>query len=86
MKKVIVVPLGVLDEKHLGELENNGYIVIICDEPEKVKILSPEAIETSDAFLAALAGLTQTFDIGGTINAKPAYEFVKELYKMLSKK
>lgn len=48
MKKVITMPSGVLSPLELRELKEAGYIVLVTDEPEKIKFVSDSEHYTFD--------------------------------------
>lgn len=78
---IVVVPKGCLRPTQIEDLNNKGYSVIECDEPEKVKIILPEpVVNTNDYFMSALKAISEDNMSG------PKEKFVRELFGRLSKK
>jgi len=67
--------------ENLAEIKAAGYVVVMCDQPEKVIVKLPQAnSEGGDMLMAALHGIVN----GGYT---PPYEkFVKELHARMLKR
>lgn len=81
MKPILVVPSGVLSVEEKKSAQDGGYIVIITDEPENVRIVTPiSTMDGLDIMSAAIIGLSkESLDYG-----KQA--FVKELARQIQDK
>lgn len=78
---IISVPKKVLTPGQKTQLVKKGYVVIECDEPEKIRVLNPETnIDTNDYLMAALYALKESCPV-----YKQQY-FVNELFKRLKEK
>ncbi len=78
---IVAVPKQILSVKQKNLLTKKGYVVIECDEPEKIRIINPEVtIDTNAFMMAALKGCTVNMAVGKT------EIFVNELYERLNKK
>ncbi len=78
---IIVLPKNAITATKRKQIEKKGIVVIECDEPDKVKIISPEYVaDRSDLFLSALTALDTTFP------ASKSEIFVHELKARLTKK
>lgn len=75
---ILVVPKKALTQAEKKELLKKGYVVIECEKPESVRVLSPETIvDKSDLFLSALEAIRPTTPLNG------AERFVDNLCKRL---
>lgn len=78
---IVVTQKGTLTPKNRELLNEKGYIVIECDNPDKVKIINPEMrLETNDLLMSALHAMRSS-----NPTCKQEY-FVNDLYNRLSKK
>lgn len=64
---VAVVPIVVLptsiDQKTLASVKAAGYLPVLTDEPDKIRIIMPhEACGTSDLLMSAFAGVDYATD------------------------
>ena len=78
---VIAVPKNTLSAANKAALSKKGYVVIECEEPEKIRVINPEvSFETSDWFMAALESISK--------NSPSTYQehFVTNLCKRLKAK
>lgn len=55
MKTIIMIPSGSLSGKEIRKIEETGRIVIVIDEPEKIKMIYP--VENSDNTIMLKAAL-----------------------------
>lgn len=78
---IVAVPKGVLTAQSKSALTKKGYIVIECDDPDKIRVINPEQhMDTSDWFMSALFALKES-------SATSRQErFVNNLYERLKKK
>lgn len=75
---ILVVPKKSLTASDKKNLLKKGYVVVECDKPETVRVLSPETmVDKSDLFLSALASIRPTTPVGG------AEKFVDNLCERL---
>lgn len=78
---ILVVPKNTITPAQKGLITKKGFILIECDEPEKVRIITPEVnVDANDYFMSTLKALTC---------GNPTYKqehFVNELYKRLKAK
>lgn len=75
---IIVVPKKTLTAEDKKNLLKKGYVVIECEKPESVRIISPETmIDKSDLFLSALSAIVSKHPISGS------EKFVAELHNRL---
>lgn len=74
---LVVLPIGT-DEKTLSLVRKAGYVPILTDAPDKVKVILPGAsiASESDLLMAAMYGLTGAYDRDMAV-------FVKELYRRM---
>lgn len=78
---IVAVPKKVLTVQQKNLLTKKGYVVIECDDPEKIRIINPENnMDTSDWFLSALAALRSSIPVG------KSEVFIDNLYQRLIKK
>lgn len=79
MKKILCLPKGILkNRKEKDKIEAAGFIIIECDDPEKVKIITEtERLSASDLSMAALGGLIKADSTFGN------REFVNTLFQKL---
>lgn len=78
---IIVVPNNTLTDSQKDKLAEKNYVVLECDDPDKIRVINPESLfEVNDFFMAALNALTV-----GTATSKTEY-FVNNLYKRLKAK
>lgn len=58
MKPILVIPSDTLSAKELKDVQNEGYLVIVTDEPEKIKFMTPDEPNlmglTKDKLLAGM--------------------------------
>lgn len=79
-KPILIVPSGILTAEEKKSAQDAGYVVIITDEPEKVKIITPiSSMDGLDILNAAIIGLDKGYD-----NGRQA--FVKELANRVTSK
>ena len=77
---ILVTQKGVLTAPQKTKLSKDGYTVIECNDPDKVRILAPEStIDANALLLAALKGLYANTPVGKT------EIFVNSLYDRLNK-
>lgn len=75
---ILVVPKKSLTALEKKSLFKKGYVVIECEKPESVRLLSPETlVDKSDLFLSALSAIANPY------SSSPDGRFVNELYKRL---
>jgi len=75
---ILVVPKKTLTALEKKNLLKNGYVVIECEKPESVRVLSPEVmVDKSDLFLSALTAIVPNTPLNS------AEKFVKELHSRL---
>lgn len=78
---IICVPKQTLSAQQKAAITKKGYIVIECDDPEKIRVINAEQnMDTSDWFMAALYATTTGIPVS------KSEHFVAELYKRLKKK
>lgn len=64
MNKIIIIPSGVLSHKEIEMLLKADYIPLVCDEPEKIKLLQPDfLLSGSDLLLTALDAVANTSSV-----------------------
>lgn len=78
-QQIICLPKNTLSKQQKAAITKRGHIVIECDEPEKVRVISPE-YDVNEFFMAALSACTTSVPSGR------AEIFVNELYRRLQKK
>lgn len=75
---IVAVPKNTLTPQQKSAMTKRGMIVIECDDPDKIRVISPEtSFEANDHVMSALYALTTT---------NPTYRtemFVNELYRRL---
>jgi hypothetical protein len=75
---ILVVPKKSLTQADKKNLLKKGYVVVECEKPESVRLLSPETmVDKSDLFLAALSAIRAAYPTNGS------EKFVDNLYKRL---
>ena len=77
---IVATPKNILSAKQKELLTKKGYVVIECDDPSKIRVITPETVmDANDLFLSALKGLRS--------NCPTSKQeiFVEELYNRLSK-
>ena len=77
---IVSVPKNTLTDEQKLKLDEKGYVVIECDEPEKIRILNPEkTFDANDFFMAALEAIQKV--------SPTTYQehFVNNLFKRLKK-
>lgn len=78
---ILAVPKNILSNSKKAEIKKKGYVIIECDDPDKIRIINTEVvIDTNDYFIAALYGLTTSIPVNKTEH------FVNNLYKRLTEK
>lgn len=76
---IVAVPPNTLTQPQKALLNKKGYVVIETAEPEKIKIITPDApINANDYLMAALHALSKDNSMNGNTL------FIKELYRRLS--
>ena len=59
MKKIIAVTKNTLQLENKKALTKEGYIIIECDDPTKIRVINSEQnMDTNDWFMAALYACT----------------------------
>lgn len=80
-KPILTIPSGAITKEEKKSIEEGGYIVIVTDEPEKIKVLLPNSdIDGIDMLNAAIVGLGDSFSSDGRD------KFFKELVKKVKAK
>lgn len=75
---ILVVPKKTLTALEKKSLLKKGYVVIECEKPESVRVLSPEiVVDKSDLFLSALSAIVNPY------GSSSSDKFVCELHKRL---
>lgn len=78
LSPIVVLPIST-DAKMIAAVKAAGYLPVLTDEPDKVRIITPHEIcGTGDLLMAALTGLTSTYS-GDSSKAA----FTEELFKRL---
>jgi len=76
LKPILILPSGSITAEEKKAAQDGGYVVIVCDEPEKVKLITPlSTLDGLDILNAAIIGLNKEL----AHNGKSA--FVAELAK-----
>lgn len=78
--KIITLPTGT-DEATIAELRACGYIPVVTDKPDLVRIVvAGSQVQANDMLMAALHGLNQS------TQQHPRSEFTRELYYRLQQR
>lgn len=76
---IVAIPKGTLNAKQKELLTKKGFVVIECDDPEKIRVINPEStVGVNDMVLSALKALTASHP------TSRQEHFVNELYKQLT--
>jgi hypothetical protein len=81
LKPILIVPSGIISHEEKKSLSDAGYVVIVTDEPERIKIVTPSSVlDGVDMLNAAIIGLGETFSSDGRD------KFFKEMMKQIRSK
>lgn len=76
---IVAAPPNTITAKQKELLNKKGYVVIECEDPDKIRVIIPQVpVEANDYYMAALYALKQNDS-----SSANAY-FIKELYRRLS--
>lgn len=82
VKQILIVPSGTITAEEKKSAQDAGYVVIVTDEPEKVKLVTPSA---SLDGIDLLNAFTIAFSEGiGMSDAKD--KFFKEMVRQIRSK
>lgn len=78
-QSIIIVPKNSLSREMKSKINKNGHLIIECDDPDKVRVISPEvSIVSNEFFMAALGALVSDHP------TNRHEKFINNLYTRLS--
>ena len=78
-KPILIVPSGVLSADEKKKVEESGYVLLVTDEPDKIKLITPvENTNDRAIMMSALHGLN-----GSLVGGVAKDNFINNLYNRL---